>query len=96
MITMVYSPHKYWSPVDEEYLDWLLPFRDTLTVPLFSLVKLVKIPIYGTEMLLKLYEDNKIGWAWWPFKENWMQFNLHYLLTIMKSIRNIVDYWNTE
>ena len=30
---MVYSPHKYWSPVDEEYLDWWI--QDTLTTPIF-------------------------------------------------------------
>ena len=32
---IVYSPHKYWSQVDQGYLDWMLPLRDTLNVPLF-------------------------------------------------------------
>ena len=27
---IVYSPHKYWSPVDQGYLDWILPLRDSL------------------------------------------------------------------
>ena len=46
---MVYSPHKYWSPVDEEYLDWLI--QDTLTTPIF-VGETGENSIYGTEMLL--------------------------------------------
>ena len=33
---MVYSFHKYWSTVNDDDLDWVLPMRDEHNVPLMD------------------------------------------------------------
>ena len=88
---MVYSPHKYWSPVDEEYLDWLI--QDTLTTPIFVGETGENSNLWYRDAI-KLYEDNKIGWAWWPFKRiDAIQPPLS--INYNEKYKKIVDYWNT-
>ena len=88
---MVYSPHKYWSPVDEEYLDWLI--QDTLTTPIFVGETGENSNLWYGDAI-KLYEDNKIGWAWWPLKRiGAIQPPLS--INYNEKYQKIVDYWNT-
>ena len=88
---MVYSPHKYWSPVDEEYLDWLI--QDTLTTPIFVGETGENSNLWYRDAI-KLYEDNKIGWAWWPLKRiDAIQPPLS--INYNEKYKKIVDYWNT-
>ena len=64
---MVYSPHKYWSPVDQGYLDWMLPLRDSLNVPIF-IGETGENSNFWYRDAVKVFEENGIGWAWWPLK----------------------------
>ena len=88
---MVYSPHKYWSPVDDEYLDWLV--QDTLTTPTFVGETGENSNLWYRDAI-KLYEDNGISWAWWPFKRiDAIQPPLS--INYNEKYKKIVDYWNS-
>ena len=88
----VYSPHKYWSPVDQGYLDWLLPLRDSLNVPLF-VGETGENSNFWYRDAVKVFEENGIGWAWWPLKRiGAIQPPLS--ISYNKKFKAIVDYWN--
>jgi aryl-phospho-beta-D-glucosidase BglC (GH1 family) len=90
----VYSPHKYWSPVDQGYLDWMLPLRDSLNVPLF-IGETGENSNFWYRDAVKVFEENGIGWAWWPFKRiGAIQPPLS--INYNEKYKNIVDYWNGE
>lgn len=91
---IVYSPHKYWSPVDQEYLDWMLPLRDSLNVPLF-IGETGENSNFWYRDAVKVFEENGIGWAWWTLKrigaiQPPMSINYN------EKYKNIVDYWKGE
>ena len=91
---LVYSPHKYWSPVDQGYLDWMLPLRDTLNVPLF-VGETGENSNFWYRDAVKVFEENGIGRAWWPFKRiGAIQPPLS--INYNDKYKNIVDYWNGE
>ena len=90
----VYSPHKYWSPVDQGYLDWMLPLRDSLNVPLF-IGETGENSNFWYRDAVKVFEENGIGWAWWTLKrigaiQPPMSINYN------EKYKNIVDYWKGE
>ena len=88
----VYSPHKYWSPVDQGYLDWMLPLRDSLNVPLF-VGETGENSNFWYRDAVKVFEENGIGWAWWPFKRiGAIQPPMS--ISYNEKYNNIVDYWN--
>ena len=88
----VYSPHKYWSPVDQGYLDWMLPLRDSLNVPLF-VGETGENSNFWYRDAVKVFEENGIGWAWWPLKRiGAIQPPLS--INYNDKFQAIVDYWN--
>ena len=88
----VYSPHKYWSPVDQGYLDWMLPLRDSLNVPLF-VGETGENSNFWYRDAVKVFEENGIGWAWWPLKRiGAIQPPLS--ISYNEKFKAIVDYWN--
>ena len=88
----VYSPHKYWSPVDQGYLDWMLPLRDSLNVPLF-VGETGENSNFWYRDAVKVFEENGIGWAWWPLKRiGAIQPPLS--INYNDKYKKIVDYWN--
>lgn len=88
----VYSPHKYWSPVDQGYLDWMLPLRDSLNVPLF-VGETGENSNFWYRDAVKVFEENGIGWAWWPFKRiGAIQPPMS--ISYNEKYNKIVDYWN--
>jgi len=91
---IVYSPHKYWSQVDQGYLDWMLPLRDTLNVPLF-IGETGENSNFWYRDAVKVFEENGIGWAWWPLKRiGAIQPPLS--ISYNEKYKNIVDYWKGE
>ena len=89
---LVYSPHKYWSPVDQGYLDWMLPLRDTLNVPLF-VGETGENSNFWYRDAVKVFEENGIGWAWWPLKRiGAIQPPLS--IDYNDKYKMLVDYWN--
>jgi len=63
---MVYSFHKYWSYNNS--LDWVISIRDTYDVPLWMGEAGENSNQWFTEAI-KVFEDNNIGWAFWPWKK---------------------------
>jgi len=65
---LVYSPHKYWSINDQESIQWVLNLRNQHNVPLYLGESGENSNVWFRDAI-KLFEDNNIGWAWWPMKK---------------------------
>ena len=63
---MVYSFHKYWSFNDS--LEWVTWIRNEYGVPLWMGESGENSNQWFTEAI-KMFEDNYIGWAFWPWKK---------------------------
>ena len=63
---MVYSFHKYWSFNDS--LEWVTWIRNEYGVPLWMGEGGENSNQWFTEAI-KMFEDNYIGWAFWPWKK---------------------------
>ena len=63
---MVYSFHKYWSFNDS--LDWVTWMRNQYSIPLWMGEGGENSNQWFTEAIKK-FEDNYIGWAFWPWKK---------------------------
>ena len=63
---IVYSFHKYWSYNDS--LDWVTWIRNQYSVPLWMGEGGENSNQWFTEAI-KMFEDNYIGWAFWPWKK---------------------------
>jgi len=65
---MAYSFHKYWTFNDKKSIQWMLDIRNTQNVPIWLGESGENSNTWFNECI-KLVEDNKIGWAWWPWKK---------------------------
>ena len=91
---IVYSPHKYWSLVDQGFLDWLLPLRDTLNVPLFIGETGENSNLWYRDAV-KVFEENGVGWAWWPLKRiGAIQPPLS--INYNENYNKLVDFWKND
>lgn len=89
---MVYSPHKYWSTNDQGTIQWVLEMRDEHNVPLYFGECGENSNAWFRDAI-KLFEDNGIGWAWWPMKKIEA---IAGPLSIEKSTeyQTLLNYWN--
>ena len=89
---LVYSPHKYWSYNDRETIQWVLNIREEFGVPLYLGESGENSNVWFGDAI-RLLEENKIGWAWWPMKK---VESIAGPLSITKTTRyqNLLDYWN--
>lgn len=65
---MVYSFHKYWSYNDQGSIQGYLNMRNQYNVPLWMGEAGENSNPWFTSAI-DLFERNKIGWAWWPYKK---------------------------
>ena len=66
---LVYSPHKYWSPVfNVSDIQYGLDLRDNFNVPIWFGETGENSNAWYTD-LIRLFETNGVGWAWWPEKK---------------------------
>ncbi len=89
---LVYSPHKYWSLNDEATMQWVIDIRNTYNVPLFLGESGENSNVWFRDAI-RLLEDLKIGWAWWPMKKI---ESIAGPLSIVKTpeYQTLLDYWN--
>ena len=89
---MVYSPHKYWSINDQASIQWVLDLRNTYNVPLYLGETGENSNVWFRDAA-RLYEDNDMGWAWWPMKKI---ESIAGPLSITKSAgyQTLLDYWS--
>ena len=69
---MVYGFHKYWNDNTVNTIQWVLDMRDQYDIH-YGWEKVVKIQMWFKEAI-SLFENNNIGWAWWPSKRLEQQF----------------------
>ena len=88
---MVYSPHKYWSVNDQASIQWVLNIREQHNVPLYLGESGENSNVWFRDAI-KLFEDNNMGWAWWPMKK---VESIAGPLSITKSAgyQALLDYW---
>jgi hypothetical protein len=88
---MVYAPHKYWSTNDHKSIQWVLTIRDQYNVPLYFGETGENSNVWFRDAA-RLFEDHKIGWAWWPMKKI---ESIAGPLSVPKSAeyQALLDYW---
>ena len=89
---LVYSPHKYWSVNDQASIQWVLDLRNTYDVPLYLGETGENSNVWFRDAV-RLYEDNDMGWAWWPMKK---VESVAGPLSITKNAgyQTLLDYWS--
>lgn len=89
---MVYSFHKYWSYNDQASIQDYLNMRTQHTVPIWMGEAGENSNVWFTNAI-DLFERNKIGWAWWPYKKI---SSVTGTVTIPKTAgyQALLNYWN--
>tara|TARA_B110000438_G_scaffold298035_1_gene345456 strand:- start:908 stop:4156 length:3249 start_codon:yes stop_codon:yes gene_type:complete len=88
---MVYSFHKYWSENSIESIQWVLDLREENNVPLWMGEAGENSNVWFRDAI-KLFEDNNIGWSWWPMKRIETIVS-PYSIGFSEGYKNILEYW---
>ena len=88
---LVYSPHKYWSINDQASIQWVLDIRKNFNVPLYFGESGENSNVWFRDAI-RLFEDNDIGWAWWPMKK---VESISGPLSVIKTedYERLLNYW---
>ncbi|MBL1205191.1 MAG: carbohydrate-binding protein [Calditrichaeota bacterium] len=88
---MVYSFHKYWSNNDQGSIQWMLNMREEYNIPIWCGESGENSNTWFTDAI-RLFEQNNIGWAWWPLKK---VESISGPLSIPKNAdyQILLDYW---
>ncbi len=88
---MVYSFHKYWSYNEQADIQWMLNIRNQYNVPIWCGESGENSNAWFTDAI-RLFEQNNIGWAWWPLKKIG---SVSCTGTIVKTgaYQTLLDYW---
>ena len=90
---MVYSFHKYWNNNTQNTIQWVLDMRDQFNVPLWMGESGENSNVWFKEAI-KLFEDNNIGWAWWPWKR--IATIVSFSIKSNSKYNSVVDYFVKE
>jgi len=91
---MVYSFHKYWTYNDTASIQWVLDLRNQYNVPLWCGESGENSNVWYTEAI-KLFEDNNIGWSWWPYKR--IETTVApFSIASNPNYESIINYWRGE
>ena len=88
---MAYSPHKYWNYNDRGSIQYMLDLRQQQQTPLY-LGETGENSNAWFRDAAKLLNDNRIGWAWWPWKKL-ESVTGPVSVTINPGYQQLVDYW---
>ena len=89
---MVYSFHKYWSFNDS--LDWVTWIRNQYSVPLWMGEGGENSNQWFTEAI-KVFEENYIGWAFWPWKKL-ESISAPYAIPTNSNYQSLINYFRGE
>jgi endoglucanase len=89
---MVFSFHKYWNNYNLASIQYLIDLRNNYNIPLW-LGETGENSNYWFTQLVKLLNQNKIGWACWPFKKVGSVAG-HLTINKPEGYQNLLDYWN--
>ncbi|MBN9350989.1 MAG: cellulase family glycosylhydrolase [Chitinophagaceae bacterium] len=65
---MVLSFHKYWNYNDQHSIQYILDYRKKYNIPVWIGETGENSNVWYTQAV-RLFEENNIGWAWWPLKK---------------------------
>jgi endoglucanase len=92
---MSYSFHKYWNYNDNPgSIQWVLDMREQHNVPLWMGESGENSNVWFTDAI-HLFEDNNIGWSWWPMKRIETIVG-HYSIPFTDGYKNVLSYWRGE
>ncbi|WP_394330747.1 cellulase family glycosylhydrolase [Cesiribacter andamanensis] len=90
---MVISFHKYWNYNTQEAIQGMLDTRQTYNVPIWLGETGENSNHWFTEAI-ELFEQNRMGWAWWPLKK--LGFNNPLEIELNEGYRQLLAYWRGE
>jgi endoglucanase len=87
---IVYSFHKYWNYNTLESIQWMINIRNAQNVPIWLGETGENSNSWFTDVI-RLAEDNKIGWSMWPVKKA----EINNVLMVPQSLQynNLLSYW---
>lgn len=90
---MVLSFHKYWNYNDLSSISHILKMRNENNIPVWLGETGENSNVWFTEAI-RLFEQNNIGWAWWPLKK--LGFNNPLQVKTNKNYAAVLAFWNGE
>jgi endoglucanase len=90
---MVYSFHKYWNYNTKGSIQWVLDLRETYEIPIWLGETGENSNTWFTN-LVKLCENNNIGWSWWPVKKPGINNPLR--VSVNEDYTRLINYWKGE
>ena len=87
---LVFSFHKYWNYNDQESVQRIIDKRNNLDVPIWLGESGENSNTWFTNAI-KLCEENKIGWSWWPVKKNGINNIL--MVKANQDYLDLIKYW---
>ncbi len=90
---IVVSFHKYWNNNDQQSIQSFLDFREKFNVPIWCGETGENSNAWFTGAI-KLFQKNKIGWAWWPLKKMGVSNPLQIMPD--SGYYKLVSYWKGE
>lgn len=88
---MVLSFHKYWNDNDTKSIQYILDTRNQHNIPVWLGETGENSNTWFTDAV-QLFEENNIGWSWWPLKK--LGYNNPLQIRSDKNYTQLVDYWN--
>ncbi|MBT4062357.1 MAG: carbohydrate-binding protein [Lentimicrobiaceae bacterium] len=91
---MSYSFHKYWNYNDPGSISWALDLRNQYNIPLWMGESGENSNVWFTDAI-ELFEDNNIGWSFWPYKRI-ETIVAPYSILFTDGYKDILSYWRNE
>ncbi|MCV9385533.1 cellulase family glycosylhydrolase [Reichenbachiella ulvae] len=88
---LVISYHKYWNSNEQGSIQGMLDMRDSRNVPIWLGETGENSNGWFTDAI-RLFEDNNMGWSWWPLKK--MGGNNPLQIEVTEGYQDILDYWS--
>ncbi|MBK6264340.1 carbohydrate-binding protein [Marivirga sp. S37H4] len=90
---IVISYHKYWNANTTEAIQGMLDMREERNVPIWLGETGENSNTWFTNAI-SLFEENKMGWAWWPLKK--LGSNNPLQIKRNTGYEDILNYWNND
>ncbi len=91
---MAYSFHKYWNYNDQGSIKWVLDIREQHNVPLWMGESGENSNVWFHDAI-SLFEDNGIGWSWWPMKRVETIVG-PYSILFTQGYKYVLNYWRGQ
>ncbi len=91
---MAYSFHKYWNYNDQGSVDWVLNMTNQHNVPVWMGEAGENSNVWFHDAI-KLFEENEIGWSWWPMKRIETIVS-PFSIPFTDGYKDILAYWRNQ